>query len=467
MTKPFPNDPFLQGYFAPMGIECDAEDLIVEGELPSDLAGTYYRNGPDPLYPPRENDYHWFDGDGMVHAFRFANGRVSYRNRWVRTEKFKLEREAGKSLFGILGNPMTADPASHGKEYNTANTHIVSHGGKLLALMEGAVPVELEHGTLSTVGRETYGGVVEGPFTAHPKIDMRTGEMFAFGYQVAGPGSLEMRYDVIDANNKMKKSQTFNAPYSCMVHDFAVSENYAFFPFLPVTVDIERVIGGGPAVAWEPDKSSYFAILPRYGSVDDIIWVEADARFSFHIMNAWEDGKRLIVDLSAGDNTHFFPGPDGKRAKFDNVQTQFRRWSFDLSSDKPAFEEEKLDEIMIEFPRIDDRWCAYEYTHGFAVGTPSKDAKVSFDTLYYYNAKTNERRSFSLGANWLLGEPVVAPRVGSDQEADGYVILLAYNSDTGLSDVLVMNAQDLEAGPVARVKLPLRVPAGFHGSWVP
>ena len=144
MTIPFPNDPFLTGYFAPSGVECDAPDLVVEGTLPSDLAGTYYRNGPDPLHPPRKGDtYHWFDGDGMIQCFNIEGGRVSWRNRWVKSEKFKRELAAGERLFGVFGNPMMSDPSVVGAEYNTANTHIVEHAGRLLALMEGALPTQI------------------------------------------------------------------------------------------------------------------------------------------------------------------------------------------------------------------------------------------------------------------------------------------------------------------------------------
>ena len=143
MAQPFFAHPYLSGHHAPVRFEADAPDLIVHGEVPADLEGVFYRNGPEPLYPPREGEYHWFDGDGMVYAFHIAGGRVALRNRWVRTEKFELERAAGKRLFGLLGNPMTADPSVQGKRYNTANTNVLLHGGKLLALMEGAPAVAL------------------------------------------------------------------------------------------------------------------------------------------------------------------------------------------------------------------------------------------------------------------------------------------------------------------------------------
>ena len=152
MAEPFPQDVFLEGYFAPMGMECEAPDLIIEGELPSDLNGVYFRNGPDPLHGPREGEaYHWFHGDGMIQRWEFDNGRVNWRNRWVRTRKYELERAAGKSLFGVLGNPFNMGPSVAGEPYNTANTHIVYHGNRLMALMEGTNAVLMDPANLDTL----------------------------------------------------------------------------------------------------------------------------------------------------------------------------------------------------------------------------------------------------------------------------------------------------------------------------
>ncbi|MEM7568812.1 MAG: carotenoid oxygenase family protein, partial [Pseudomonadota bacterium] len=182
MTLPFPNDPFLTGYWAPFGAEIDAPDLVIEGDLPDSLNGTFYRNGPDPAFPPKEgNKYHVFDGDGMIYALSLGDGKASLKNRWVRTPKLDQEQAAGRRLFGVFGNPAFNDPGINPMDYNTANTHIWPHAGKLYALMEGCPPIELDRDSLETQGPETYGGGVVGPFTAHPKTDAHTGEMFAFG----------------------------------------------------------------------------------------------------------------------------------------------------------------------------------------------------------------------------------------------------------------------------------------------
>ena len=196
MTKPYTDHPFLQGNYAPLRMESDLNDLIVEGEIPKDLYGSYYRNGPDPQFPPMGGNYHWFGGDGMIHAFHFENGKVSYKNRWIQTTKWKQERKAGKSLVNIL-NPMEPDPLWNPEgEDGTANTNIIFHGDKLLALEEGHPPFEIDPFTLESIGSYNYEGKLLSAMTAHPKIDPLTGEMFAFSY---GFGDNKMTYFVVDA----------------------------------------------------------------------------------------------------------------------------------------------------------------------------------------------------------------------------------------------------------------------------
>jgi carotenoid cleavage dioxygenase len=468
VTKPYPNDPFLTGYFAPIGVECDAPDLVVEGELPRDLAGTYYRNGPDPLHAPRPGDTpHWFDGDGMVHCFHIENGRVSWRNRWVRSRKYELERAAGKRLFGVFGNPMFSDPSVIGEEYNTANTHIVEHSGRLLALMEGAAATEIAPRTLETLGKFDFGGAIDGPVTAHPKFDFARGEMIFFGYQAQGPGSKALRYNVADRHLKVVRNELFDGPFASMVHDFFVTDTHAIFPIFPLTMSIERVMSGGPMLAWEPEKGTHFGVIPRNGTAADVKWFTMEARFMFHMMNAWTDGTKLHADVTASNATQFAPKPDGTMAKkSDGIAPTFRRWTIDLADNTGTIKETQLDDWACEFPRTDDRVGTKAYRHGYAVGTQS-DELAAFSHLLHYDVQDgNRRRSWTPGKGYMLGEAVFAPRAGATAEGDGYLIVLGFNEGTQKSELFVLDADDVEKGPVAKAHLPLRIPAGFHGSWV-
>jgi len=465
MTQPFPEHDYLTGYSAPSGIECDAPDLIIEGELPADLQGVYFRNGPDPLYPPREGqEYHWFHGDGMIQRFEFGEGRVSWKNRWVRTEKYELERAAGKSLFGVLGNPMNADPSVADKHYNTANTHVVFHGNRLMALMEGTIAVELEPDSLATLGNFDYNGQIDGPITAHPKFDHSTGEMIFFGNQAKGPFSEFLRMNVADRHGKLIKNEMIQAPFPSFMHDFFVTEKYVVFPIYPLVFDMERAIGGGVPMAWEPDRGTHFGVMPRDGAATDVQWHSMDARWSFHMVNAWDENGSIMVDICASNASQFAPKLDGSMATAaEGVLPALRRWKIDVSGKTNTVTEEILDDMPCEFPRTDDRYMTRPNRHAYAVG--GQNTQLVFNRLLHYDTHTGSRKMWGED-RYLLGEPILAPRSDTAEEGDGYLLTLAYDQATALNEMMIFDATDIEAGPVAKAKLPLRIPAGFHGSWV-
>ena len=238
MSRPFPkNDPMLQGAFAPVFVEGDSSDLPVTGEIPKALDGTLYRNGPNPQFAPRGH-YHWFGGDGMVHAFTLENGRATYRNRWVRTPRFELERKAGEALFGGFGDPSKSHPSVIGKDFGVANTHIIYHAGKLLALEESRLPFELTR-SLDSVGYNTFGGVlpttIEGRFTAHPKIDPENGELVGFSYSGSGIFGTRMSLVIVAATGELLRQDFFEAPYCSFVLDFLMTRDHVFCPRLSMT----------------------------------------------------------------------------------------------------------------------------------------------------------------------------------------------------------------------------------------
>ncbi|MCR9107243.1 MAG: carotenoid oxygenase family protein [Gammaproteobacteria bacterium] len=466
MTQPFPDNVFLQGPMGPSGIECDAPDLVIKGELPPDLQGVYFRNGPDPIYPPREGDeYHWFHGDGMIQRFEFADGKVAWKNRWVRTEKYELERAAGKSLFGVLGNPLKAAPEVADKHYNTANTHIVWHGDKLLALMEGTIAVELEPQSLNTVGNFDYQGQIQGPITAHPKIDHATGEMIFFGNQAKGAFTPFLRLNIADRHGKLIKNEMIEAPFPSFAHDFFVTENYVIFPVYPLVFDLERAMSGGLPMAWEPDRGAHFGVMPRDGTAQDIRWFDMEARWSFHMVNAWEEGDAIKVDVCASNATAFAPKADGTMANpSEGLSPNLRRWTISPGAGTGAIAEEIIDgDTVGEFPRTDDRFMTRRHRHAYLAG--SSGQQMVFDQILHYDMQSGTQKRWGDGS-YLLGEPILAHRNDAAAEGDGYVLNLAYNHASSLSELLIFDAADIDRGPVCRAMLPLRIPAGFHGTWV-
>ncbi|MFC3229039.1 carotenoid oxygenase family protein [Marinibaculum pumilum] len=469
MTATFPDVSHLRGNFAPLLLEADAHDLVIEGEVPAGLSGSLYRNGPNPQYPPRGQS-HWFGGEGMVHAFHIRDGRVSYRNRWVMTDKIRLEREAGRALFGIFNNPMDTDPSVQDKDPSLANTHIVWHAGKLLALEEGHAPVTMAPRSLETEGPWDFGGVLKANFTAHPKVDPETGEMLAFAYMAAGPASPDMAYYVIDRDGKLVRQDIFQAPYSAMVHDFLATDRHVLFPVFPLTASLERAMQGRPFFAWEPEKGSHIGIMARNAGVDSIRWFQAPACYVFHPLNAWSEGDRVIADVMKYDVAPLFPAPDGTPASGRDNPTRLVRWTFDLAGNSDSFKEEALDDQYAEFPRLDERRAGLSYRYGFAAGRSAitgPDGDNSFDTLLRYDLTGGSKDSFVMPEDQKLSEPVFVPRDADAGEGEGWLLATAYRPRENRSDLVIFDAQAVGDGPVARAHLPVRVPYGFHGCWRP
>ena len=472
MPKPFPQDSMLQENFAPVMAECDAPDLVVvEGEIPKDLAGTLYRNGPNPMFPPLANKHHWFLGEGMIHALHVEDGRVSYRNRWVRTEQYEAQRKAGRRLVDTAfggGNL----PEAEGIKRNVANTNIVFHGGKRLALDEGNQPVALDADTLDTKGSWTFGGKYQGPMTAHPKIDPKTGEMMFFGYMAAGPGSPDISYTVVNAVGEVTRADMFKAPYASMVHDFITTDEHVIFPIFPATIDVDRIMKGGPTIAWDPDAGSRIGIMARNASVETIRWFTGDPCYVYHPMNAYtshEGGRtRIIADVMKYNRVPLFPNNDGTKASNElaNETSMLVRWTFDLDSNTDTYTEEALNDLGGDFPRLDERYTGLDYRHGYyaaLTGTPARGKP--FDTLVHADMKSGKRTEYRPGPGKFVMEPVFVPRKESAGEGDGWLVSLLYDQSRNLSDFIVIDTDDISKGPIARVELPTRVPFGFHGNW--
>ena len=470
MSKPFPDDPFLKGNFAPLTMECDAHDLPVRGEIPPGLAGRLFRNGPNPQFAPRDR-YHWFAGDGMVHGFHFADGKVSYRNRWVRTPKFELEREAGRSLFGSFNNPLTSDPSVLGKDSSLANTNIVCHGGRLLALEEGHLPVEMDPETLATKGNLDFGGKLRGPVTAHPKIDPQTGELVFFAYNAKGRFTPWIAYYTADASGRVTRSELFETPFASMVHDFVATDRHVLFPILPLTGSLERAVNRKPAFAWEPELGSHIAIMPRNGTPADIRWFRAEGCYVFHPMNAWEADGKIYADVMKYEAAPLFPHADGTPGDPKKAIARLARWTFDLDGNSDQFKQEYIDDLPGEFPRFDERRAGLAYEHGYFAcyhrdGSPDRGVG-GFNAIADFNARTGERRIYALPSSDAVSEPVFVPRHASASEADGWLLSVIYRGTENRSDLIVLDTDDISKGPVAIIELAHRVPFGFHGNWLP
>jgi len=453
-------NPYLAGNFGPIHSEDDFE-LAVVGEIPAALNGVLYRNGPNPQFEPR-GEHHWFAGDGMIHAFFVENGKVRYRNRFVRTPKWELEHAAGRAMFGAFGNPMTSDPSAMGKDSGVANTNIVWHAGRLYALEEGHKPFELDPATLAPIG---YSGQYKNRVTAHPKLDPETGEMVWFGYSIGEmPFTRTLSYGVTDAAGQVVRRDDFEAPFSSMVHDFLVTRRHALFPILPLTGDLQRVMSGGPAYAWEPDKGSHVGVLRREAPVDQMRWFTTDACYVFHPMNAWEEGDKIFADVMEYPAAPLFPNADGSMGE--RAAARLVRWTFDLAGDSNTIKRTPIDDLQGEFPRFDERRAGLAYRHGWFAGISRGGlASVRFDTIAHIDLASGHRTDHVFPAGDSPGEPVFVPRSADAAEGDGWLVAVVYRGETDRSDFVVYDAQNVGAGPIGVARLPRRVPFGFHGNW--
>lgn len=460
------DSPFLSGHHEPVGMEVDAPDLQIEGTLPDDLAGVFYRNGAEPLYPPTDEDYHWFDGDGMVYAFFISDGRISMRSRWVRTDKMALELKHGRRLFGVHGNPATTDPLAKSTRYNTGNTNVILHGGRLLALMEGAPPVQLHPRSLDTIGEESYGGVITTTFSAHPTVDHATGEMINIGSVPRRRGAdPEIHYEIIDFDGNVIRHEVIGVPHQTMMHTFFVTENYVVFPVTPLDIDFERAIAGGSMVAWDPDRPTKLGIMPRNGSAADVRWSEAPPRHMMHEANVWEADGRIIADVAAADGTALFPDVHGNWRTHTETLQSLRRWTLDPASGLVG--EETLNDRDIQFPRPDDRLMTRPSRQAFANSNlHSVNGRADgMDSVLRVDTATGAEDLYHFGTGAATGEFIFAPRVGGVDELDGYAITLVHQPGAAQTELVIFDAGKISAGPLARARIPFKVPSGFHCSY--
>jgi carotenoid cleavage dioxygenase len=386
----------------------------------------------------------------------------------VRTPKWELEHQAHRALFGSWGNPATTDPSVQGKDGGVANTNIVWHAGKLFALEEGHRPFALDPGTLAAQGYCDFNGAFRGTrFTAHPKIDPETGEMVFFAYSAGGRFSPTLAYGVIDKTGTLRRFDQFDAPYASMVHDFMVTRNYVLFPVMPLTGSMQRAMAGKPAFAWEPSKRSYVGVMKRDADVSSVRWFECDPCYVFHPMNAYEDGDKIVGDVMQYDAAPLFPDPDGRPGDPAKAIARLTRWTFDVTANTDSFKREQVDDLVGEFPRLDERRAGLDYRHGFFAGSSDPKLVDSFDTLAHVDLKKNKRSAYQLPSGDVLSEPIFVPRSGGAAEGDGYLLATVFRGAENRSDLAVFDAAALEQGPIAIAELSHRVPFGFHGNWRP
>ena len=475
MTRPFPQNMDFGGYNAPSRVECEIFDLEVEGTLPAELEGNWYRLTPDPQYPSRFEDDTYLNGDGMISLFRFRDGHVDYCSRYVMTERLRNDRAARRALYGLYRSPYTDDPSVRGQGRGVANTTPVWHGGRLLALKEDSLPMQVDPHTLETVGEWNFDGHLRSlTMTAHPRPDPETGELYCFGYEASGLATRDVSFFVVNRDGEVVREEWFQIPYVSLMHDFAVTREHVIFPVVPTTADLKRIEAGGAHWVWEPGQDTFVGIMPRDGGVGDMRWFRGPARSVFHILNAHTDGAKVHMDLSVTD-VNVFPfiqRASGLHVEPQDMQASIARWSFDLSARGDGFEQTDIGPPG-DMPRVADADHMRDYSVGYyqrfdpEFGPPhiAGPVGVGFNVISRLEVESGRLRNFSPGPNCTVQEHIHVP--SREPGHEGYLVFVSDLHDQFLSEVLVLEAGNIEKGPVARIHVPLRLRVQVHGNWVP
>jgi carotenoid cleavage dioxygenase len=456
--------PDLTGEKAPVIDEIDVADCAVSGQLPPVLRGTFVRNGPNPMFEP-VGRYNVLDGDGMLHAVTITDDGVSYRNRWIRSRGLLAEVAQGRAIYPGLGNvtdfPDPAFTGTAGPVKNPANTHIIEHAGRRLALWEGGLPTEVTR-DLDTVGEYDFDHRLTGAMTAHPRLDPRTGEMLVFGYSLFPP---YLRYHVVDADGTLSHSIAIDLPNPVMMHDMVMTEHHAVFLDSPMVFDVAN-IGHGPMVKWVPEHGARIGVLPRRGAPDDIRWFEIEPGHVQHFWSGWADGDRVEFHGCRYDAPDF--GLDNttdlaQRSAKDNNARPARFW-VDLAAGAAGWE--PIDDLEGDFNRINPAYDGARVRYLYMSAFSGQGRHLGdFDSIVKYDDATGQRSLWSAGPIGHVGESVFAADPAGTAEDDGWLINAVYYDDRDTTDVVVVDARDVASGPVATIHLPRRMPFGFHANW--
>ncbi|MCW1959904.1 MAG: carotenoid oxygenase family protein [Mycobacterium sp.] len=451
------------GVSEPQHTEFDYDVDGIDGEIPAELSGTLYRNGPGRWQDHTGRPlHHLFDGDGMISAFQIGKGGVRYRNRYVRTQHYRAKsgtRHMGTDAVGGFLANIGRLPT------NLANTNVVEHAGHLYALWEGGPPYEVDPETLETRGLRRFGGELRwiGSYSAHPCLCPSSGDMFNFGVEfIPNP---HLRVYRTDRDGRLQHYRSVSLPYVAMVHDFAITERYLVFIVSPIIPDGIPIALGlkafGDAMRYQPERGSSFILIPRDGG--RIRRIEHDAIMQFHLSNAFDDRGDVVVDVITYDNGQLLDCIARFRTSpLDDATSQFTRFRLTASG-----------RVICE--QLSDRSCEFPRHHPDHEGRPHRysyyNSRRRLGTMFDQITKldlsdSSETHHAAETAGNSFCEPVFTPRPGATDEDDGWLLSVEYQADTHTSRLVILDAGDLEGGPIATAQLNHHVPQGFHGNFV-
>ena len=460
------DNPYLHGLFAPVTTEVPTTPLrATSGEIPADLHGAYFRNGPNPRFAPT-NRYHWFDGDGLVQGVWFEGGQAHTRSRFVATEASAMEAREGQAIWpGVLGPFDFSLPLGPLKD--TGNTDLVFFDGQLLALWyESGRLHAMCPRTLEPLGHQPLEALTGMRVSAHSKVDPATGDFLVFGYGDRPP---YMRYGVVRPDGTAHLTD-ITLPGPRRPHDLGVTPNYSILHDFPVFFSQELFERTGKRVPlFHPDVPTRFGVLPRFGTDADLRWFAFEPCYMLHVVNCWEEGDEVVMVGCRTRDPSLRPdkadGPIAAMLSGLKLQANLYEWRMNLVTGATA--ERDLSELNAEFPMINERTLGRRNRFAYEAVIPC-EIPATFDALVKVDITTGETLArFDYGPGRFGSESPFAERPGATAEDDGYVVTMVTDVERWVSEVLVFDAQHIGAGPVCTLEMPERVPAGFHATWVP
>lgn len=464
-----------QGGYESLTQEYDYWIDEIEGQIPLELQGTLFRNGPGLLDVNGQRLHHPFDGDGMVSRITFTNGRAHFRNRFVETEGYLAETKAGKILYrGVFGTQKPGGWLANIFDFkikHIANTNVIYWGKKLLALWEAAEPYLLNPQTLETLGHEYFNGVLSTgeAFSAHPRIDPN-GQLVNFAIK-PGPKTTITIFE-LNTNGEIISKQNHSVSGFCFIHDFVITENYCILFQNPVSFNpIPFALGissAGQCIKVQKNQPTKIILIPRTNNKtaeNEVKVLETKAGFIFHHVNAFEVGNEIVVDSICYESlTEVEANSDYRETNFEaNAPGQIWRFNLNLSENK--VESQLIDNRACEFPVIHPNNVSKPYRYLYSAAAHNPTGNAPLQAIWKVDLASKTREIWSAAPRGFVGEPIFIPRPNSEREDEGWVIVLVYDAEYHRSDVVILDAQNIEQGAIAKLHLKHHIPYGLHGSF--
>tara|TARA_B100000678_G_scaffold291447_1_gene308439 strand:+ start:2210 stop:3664 length:1455 start_codon:yes stop_codon:yes gene_type:complete len=467
----FGDNPYLIGPHEPIRQELDRPDLQCIGEIPKDFSGIYLRNGPNQRFAPY-GLHHWFDGDGMIHSAQFKDGEVNYRNKWIKTKALEIELHEGRSIWpGLMDSPDRKLKTNWGSDLwlkDNSNTDISIHAGKAVSTFyQCGDAYTLDPVTLETLGKLDLKSSGARQMSAHCMTDEANGDLLFFDYAVKPP---YMSYGVMNKDSELINFTPIELPGARLPHSMAFTPNYSILMDLPMFWDPKLLEQDIHKVTFYPEMQSKFGIIERMATGNTIRWFEADPCYIYHAINSWEEEQEIVLDVCrmstpvpSKEIRQRLSGPYGAMLAWLKLDACYHRYRFNLETGETK--EETLDDLLSEFPVINNRYSGLSSRYSYHVTLAETDV-ILFDGLVKIDSIEGTRQGYKFPKGNFGSELQFAPRNNSLLEDDGYLITFVTNMISNKGEIQIFPAEDLSKGPLCRLIVPQQIPPGFHSSFV-